>query len=114
MELLEEVSRESQTAEYRLAFRKIMPPDIHQALHDQCGDRELEGGPAGAVTLEYPCAFEWSEDEIIAVASNLRSDDELPSLLRLRISDLAARDFSLQQNYDAYGLDAFNRQERVE
>ncbi len=110
MELLEEVSRESQTAEYRLAFRKIMPPDIHQALHDQCGDRQLEGGPLGAVTLEYPCQFEWPEEEIAAAADMLRSDQELPSLLRLRISDLAARDFALQQNYETYGLDAFNSQ----
>lgn len=107
MELLDEVSRESQTSEYRRAFRKILPPDIHEALHNQCGDRQIDGAPAGLVTLEYACAFEWPEEEIAAAAGALRSNDELPSLLRLRISDLAARDYSLEQNFDGYALSDF-------
>jgi hypothetical protein len=86
-------------------------PEIHQALHEQCGDRQVEGAPLGIVTLNYACEFKWPQEEIAASADIIRSDQSMPPLLRLQIANLNSRGFSLQQNWDAYGLDRFYRED---
>jgi hypothetical protein len=102
MELLEEISRDSQNSEYRRAFRKTIPPEIHKALQDQCGDRQIDGAPPGFVTLRYKCAFEWPQGEVDDVANILRSNGGILPLLRLQIANLNARNYSLQQQWEVY------------
>jgi hypothetical protein len=82
----------------------LVPPDLQNALGDQCGDREI--GP-GDYTLDYPCAFEWPADEVAAQAAALRADQNILPLLRLRIANLTARDFEFSSNYSYYGLADF-------
>ena len=111
MELLEEVSRDSQNAEYRRAFRSIIPPELHEALHDQCGDRQIEGAPLGFVTLSYNCAFEWPQDEVADFVNILRSDESILPLLRLQIANLSARNHTLKQQWEIYRQTLIAREE---
>ncbi|MEQ9316118.1 MAG: hypothetical protein RLN72_09700 [Henriciella sp.] len=103
MRLGDEVSQASMNSEYRRAFRLLAPPMLHAALGEQCGDREL-GGP-GIYTIDYECKFQWPESEVAAFASTLRNDETVLPLLRLRIANLASRDFELQSNFVYFGLE---------
>ena len=104
MDLMKSASQASLNSEYRRAFRMLVPPDLQNALSDQCGDREV--GP-GDYTLDYPCAFEWPADEVAAQAAALRADQNILPLLRLRITNLRSRDFEFSSNYSYYGLADF-------
>lgn len=104
MDLMKSASQASLNSEYRRAFRMLVPPDLQNALGDQCGDREV--GP-GDYTLDYPCAFEWPADEVAAQAAALRADQNILPLLRLRIANLTARDFEFNSNFGYYGLADF-------
>jgi len=111
MTMLEEVSEKSQNSEYRRAFRMTVPPDLHQALNQQCGDRQVEGALPGVMTLDYACELEWPEDKIAATAAHLRSDDKFPALLRLQIADVSSRNATMDNNYEAYRLADFKDRE---
>jgi hypothetical protein len=104
MDILASASQASLNSEYRRAFRMLMPPDLQQALSEQCGDRE--DGP-GAYTIDYPCTFEWPASEIAAQAAALRTDPDILPLLRLRITNLRSRDFELDSNFTYYRLADF-------
>ncbi|MCA8900452.1 MAG: hypothetical protein KDA53_04320 [Hyphomonas sp.] len=111
MDLLESVSQSSFDSEYRRAFRMALPPDLHSALGDQCGDRQT--GP-GAYTIDYPCTFEWPADKVAAEVAELKADTHLLALLRLRIANLKARDFELESNFNYFGLAGFLSEEGAE
>lgn len=108
---LEEIAQDNKNSEYRIAFRKIAPPDLQLELSEQCGDKPVEGAPAGIVTIDYPCTLDWPQDRIEAAADILRSDAALPSLLRLRIANLGSRDYTMEINYESYGLGTFSETE---
>jgi len=102
LDLLEQISSESQNSEYRRAFRMIVSPEMQDALNERCGDRQIEGAPPGFVTLDYQCELDWPQDEIAEAAARLRSDPSLLPLLRLRIANLGSRIFTLRQQSEIY------------
>ena len=104
MDILASASQASLNSEYRRAFRMLVPPDLQQALSDQCGDRQ---DSPGLYTVDYPCTVEWPADEISAQAAALRADPDILPLLRLRISNLRSRDFELDSNFTYYHLADF-------
>ena len=104
--LLADVSQSTMNSEYRRAFRMFAPPDLHDALAIQCGDREGSGGRQ-AFTIDYTCALDWPAAEVAKYAALLRADEDMVPLLRLQISNLKSRDFELAGIYDFYGLDEF-------
>jgi len=112
--MIEEISEQSRDSEYRRAFRKTATPDIHQALNEQCGDRQVESAAVGIVTLDYPCPFEWPEERIASAAAAIRAEASLPALLRLQVADVSSRNAMMKLNYDAYELSAFSGQETPE
>ena len=107
IDLLEKVSRATLNSEYRRFIRMTLPPDLHQALSEQCGDKPVEGAPMGVFTIDYPCELDWPQEEIAAAASRMRSDGAFKDLLRLRIANLRTHDYELQNNREIYGLETF-------
>jgi hypothetical protein len=81
---------EGRNSPFRVAFRKLVPYRVQDALEAACGDHlVLPGDYAGIpTTLEYPCRIDLPAAEVAATAAALRADPELPALLNLRIMNI--------------------------
>ena len=81
---------DTDTFPYRVKFRKLIPPAMHRAMREQCGDRfdttAMVGMPL--LDLDYECTLELPANEIRQAAASLRDDAEVLETLRLRIADL--------------------------
>ena len=106
---LEDLSRDNRNSEYRVEFRKTIPPGLHESLNEQCGDKQIEGAPLGAMTLGYPCALELPSENISDAVAALRSNENLLPALRLHIANLSSWNFTLETNYTAYQLGTFKQ-----
>ena len=106
---LEDLSRDNRNSEYRIEFRKTISPGLHQSLNEQCGDKQIEGAPLGAMTLGYPCVLELPSENISDAVAALRSNENLLPALRLHIANLSSWNFTLETNYTAYQLGTFKQ-----
>jgi hypothetical protein len=77
-------------SQYRERFRMIVPMEVHDALADACGDRiPVVGDYRGIVdSLDYECALDISPSSLREAAADVRADQTLLMLLRLRVADL--------------------------
>ena len=92
--------REGQNSQYRIAFRRALPNDVQRAISRQCGDRYILPGDYTRIqgVLDYPCATGLPPEVIAASAQALRSDLQLRPALRLRIADIETRLFDVTSN----------------
>ncbi len=87
---------------YRDEVRELIPDDIQQQIRAVCGDRLQSDRRTFALTT--PCPLHLPPDEAASTAASLREHKELPRLLRLHRSTVAA--------YNA-NLDLFDGQVRL-
>ncbi len=71
---------------YRMAFRKLLPVEIQDALGANCGDRFAPIGDYGVIRnqLDYDCATGLTPAQINLAAGALRAAPDIIPLLRLR------------------------------
>jgi hypothetical protein len=81
---------EGRNSPYRVAFRRMVPYRVQDALEAACGDHLVVPGDYAGIptTLEYPCRVDLPAAEIAATATALRADPEIPALLNLRIMNI--------------------------
>lgn len=81
---------EGRNSPYRVAFRKLVPYRVQEALEAACGDHLVSPGNYADIpaALDYPCRVELPAAEIAATAAALRGDSELPALVNLRIANI--------------------------
>ena len=77
-------------SQYRERFRMIIPMEAQDALASACGDRIPVVGDYRSIvhSLDYECALDLSPSALREAASDLRADQTLLMLLRLRVADL--------------------------
>lgn len=71
---------------YRVAFRKLLPVAVQEALTKNCGDRFVPIGDYSVLgeQLNYACDSGLSPEQIAEAASALRAGADIVPLLRLR------------------------------
>lgn len=92
-----DAAQEGKTAEYRRAFRMLIPYDVQLALVRKCGDRLQVPGDYGTLEhrLDYPCTTGLSAKAIADSTALLRGDPTLV-LLRLRIANVSTNISALE------------------
>jgi hypothetical protein len=73
---------------YRDEVREVIPDDIQQKIRATCGDKMQADRRSFALT--EPCPLHLPPDEAASAAASLREHKELPRLLRLHRSTVAA------------------------
>lgn len=88
-QLLNDLAR-GEVSQYRERFRMIVPMEVHDALAGACGDRIPVVGDYNSIvdSLDYECALDLSPSALREAVADLRSDQTLLMLLRLRVADL--------------------------
>ena len=88
--VFEDLANEGRNSRYREAFRMNVPVAVQNALSENCGDRLVITGDYSSImnVLDYECATELAPHVLADAASNLRSDEALVPLLRLRIINM--------------------------
>lgn len=76
------------TTRYRDEVRELIPNDIQEQIRTACGDKF--GADTRKFSLTAPCPLHLSRDEAQRTAASLRQHTELPRLLRLHRSTVAA------------------------
>ncbi len=97
----------SESFNYRVRFRELVPAGVHDALREQCGDRYDPLADVGQPRLEidYDCVVNFPEGELRRAVDNLRADDRLIETLRHRLADLSSNIVNLRDGiliYDEY------------
>jgi hypothetical protein len=87
---IDRVSEEGALAPYRIAFRKLLPVALQEALVQDCGDRFVAVGDYSAIQnqLDYACEPKLSTEQVDRAANLLRNDSEILPLLRLQAVNL--------------------------
>jgi hypothetical protein len=78
---------------YRDEVREVIPDDIQQQIRTACGDKMQADRRSFALT--EPCGIHLPPDEAASAAASLRQHTELPRLLRLHRSTVAAYNSNL-------------------
>src|SRR5204863_8859528 len=62
--MLDDIVRDAQRAEYRVAFRRAIPHEVQRALDEACGYKVVPGGDCSAFRhwIDYSCATGLSAD----------------------------------------------------
>jgi hypothetical protein len=87
---IDRISGEGINAPYRIAFRKLIPVGVQEALAKDCGDRYVPIGDHSAIRdqLDYACKATLTPEQIELAANQLRTDPEILPLLRLQAVNL--------------------------
>jgi len=87
---IDRVTQEGTSAPYRIAFRKLLPVAVQDALVLSCGDLFVPVGDFSALhnQLDYECKTGLSPEQIDHAAKLLRTDSEMVALLRLQAVNL--------------------------
>ncbi len=101
LSLFELLENEGRASQYRVAYRKVVPYRVQAAIAVACGDKVNRPGDYAdiATTLDHPCHIDLPPAQIAETAATLRSDPELPGLLRLRITDVGTNVANLTAYY---------------
>lgn len=85
-EFINRATEEGTFAPYRIAFRKLLPVAVQEAVTQNCGDLFVAIGDYSAIQnqLDYPCKTGLSPEQIDNAANLLRNNPEILSLLRLQ------------------------------
>ncbi|HET6565580.1 MAG TPA: hypothetical protein VFG52_09230 [Xanthomonadales bacterium] len=83
-------TEEGSMAPYRIAFRKLLPVAIQEAVTQNCGDPFIAVGDYSAIQnqLDYPCKTGLSPEQIDHAGNLLRTDPEIIAQLRLQAVNL--------------------------
>ncbi len=87
---IDRVTEEGTYAPYRIAFRKLLPVAVQDALVQNCGDRFIAVLDYSAIQnqLDYECETGLTAEQIDDAVKKLRGDPDIVPLLRLQAANL--------------------------
>ena len=74
-----------------------VPVEVQNAIAEQCGDRLVDIGDYASIVdmLDYDCTTGLSPDVIADAANDLRANETLVPLLRLRVMNIQSEVYAL-------------------
>jgi hypothetical protein len=87
---IDRVTQEGTYAPYRIAFRKLLPAQVQDALVENCGDRFVPVLDYSAIhsQLDYECDTGLTAEQIDHAVNQLSADPDIVPLLRLQAANL--------------------------
>ena len=103
--LYDVIERRGEGNKYREAFRMLIPSGVQSAVAETCGDKFVDIMDYDAIidSLDYACSLDMPDEEIMAAADILRTNETVLPLLRLRLAELETTHSGLTfANQDIY------------
>ena len=108
-ETLSHLREDGKQLQYTRVIDELIPPRIHQALSERCGDKIVASafGEHPLFSLAYPCDFKWPKaGELRSLVSEIESRADMITLLRSRIANIEKQLVNIKSEFFSSKVEA--------